>query len=575
MPDIFISYSRKDKEKADQLSEILASAGLTVWIDREGIDVATSWSGEIVDAIDQCKVFTVLLSPSSVESRNVIREVALAFEKNKKILPLDLEPVELTRDLQYHLAGIQRAPMTNIDAIIRSLGKLGLASANAPLPPKIVKGSDPRKSLMILPFEDLSPTGDNQWFTDGMASELISVLAKIKSLRVIDWNTSKLFRERKVKTLDLARELEVRYFIEGQVRKFGDQLKISVTLLDIETGDHLWQNSLTGTMLQVFEIQEEVAKRVASGLELHLTQAEETELSERSTKDPEAYELLLRANSYYRKSTQEALKVAIELLSHALEIDPNYAMAMSSKAMSLGVLYRNYEKDPRYLEEAEALLNRALALHPNAVRTRSLLSLIYSLEGREQEAEQVVVSCVAAAPDSAPIHFDAGFFYADHQRPDRAAHYYERAIALDPDHYTTYLNLLNCYKLLEDTKKLKEYAGRLLPLLEKRIRLMPDDIRLQIQHADTLRLANGNDAVTPVIEPLLDRKDLDAICYYDIAALLAVMGDRDRALSILSLSLERGFGNPEHLKHDPDLRSLRDLPEFQVMLSSLDSKRTN
>src|SRR4051812_12750107 len=96
--DIFISYSSLDKEKADQLNELLASAGLSVWIDRSGIDVATSWSKEIVQAIDGCTAFVVLLSPNSIISKNVIREVALAFEKNKKILPLDLEPVLLSED---------------------------------------------------------------------------------------------------------------------------------------------------------------------------------------------------------------------------------------------------------------------------------------------------------------------------------------------------------------------------------------------------------------------------------------------------------------------------------------------
>ncbi len=116
MADIFISYSSKDREQALQLIELLSSAGLSVWIDQSGIDVATSWSGEIVDAIEECKAFVVLLSPNSVVSVNVVKEVSLAAERRKKILPLDLEPVALPRDLAYHLAGIQRAPMTNIDS---------------------------------------------------------------------------------------------------------------------------------------------------------------------------------------------------------------------------------------------------------------------------------------------------------------------------------------------------------------------------------------------------------------------------------------------------------------------------
>src|ERR1035437_957807 len=158
MSDIFISYSRKDSAQAEQLAEQLTSAGLSCWIDKSGIEAATSWSGEITQAINDCRVFVVLLSSFSIASSNVSKEVSLASERKRKILPLEVEQVELPNDLAYHLAGIQRTPMTNIDAVIRALGKLGLTATSAP-PIKHVHETDARKSLMILPFEDLSPTG--------------------------------------------------------------------------------------------------------------------------------------------------------------------------------------------------------------------------------------------------------------------------------------------------------------------------------------------------------------------------------------------------------------------------------
>ncbi len=160
---------------------------------KSGIEAATSWSEEIVNALDGCKAFIVMLSPHSIESKNVVREVSLAFEKNKKILPLDLEPVSLPASMQYHLAGLQRTSMTNIDAVIRALGKLGLAATQAPSI-KLVHETDGRKSLMILPFEDMSPTGDNGWFADGLASELISALSNVKALRVADPQATKDFK---------------------------------------------------------------------------------------------------------------------------------------------------------------------------------------------------------------------------------------------------------------------------------------------------------------------------------------------------------------------------------------------
>ncbi|MEP7235873.1 MAG: TIR domain-containing protein, partial [Ignavibacteriota bacterium] len=303
MADIFISYSSKDREKAEQLTELLASAGLSVWIDNQGIDMATSWSEEIVRAISGCRAFVVMLSPNSITSHNVIKEVSLASEKRKKILPLDLEPVEIPESMQYALAGIQRSPMTNIDAIIRALGKLGLEATKTP-ELKLIKETDSRKSLMILPFEDLSPTADNGWFTDGVACELVNSLSNVKALKIIDWNTSRMFKERKTKTVELAKEFSVQYFIEGQVRKFGDQIKISVNLLDIETGDHLWQDSLRGTMDDIFDIQEQVASNVLKGLKIHLTKDEKVKIEKKPTENPEAYELFLKGGEYFERQTK-------------------------------------------------------------------------------------------------------------------------------------------------------------------------------------------------------------------------------------------------------------------------------
>ncbi len=223
MADIFISYSSKDREKAEQLAELLGSAGLSVWIDKHGIEAATSWSGEITQAITDCKVFVILLSPNSITSHNVSKEVSLASERKKKILPIDLIPVELPNDLAYHLAGIQRTPLANIDSIIRAIERLGLEAPHAPTI-KLVRETDSRKSLMILPFEDLSPTADNQWFADGIVSEMISLLSNVKALRLIDAQTTKEFKNYKGHLTVYAKEMGIRYFVQGDVRKFGDSI---------------------------------------------------------------------------------------------------------------------------------------------------------------------------------------------------------------------------------------------------------------------------------------------------------------------------------------------------------------
>src|ERR1035437_9667091 len=303
MPDIFISYSRKDSAQAEQLAEQLTSAGLSCWIDKSGIVGAEQWATEIVEGIRACTTFILLLSHNSITSDNVLRELSLASEKRKRVLPVDLEPSVLPSSFEYPLAGLQRVAISDFESILRA-HQHGVAH---------VTQKDARKSLMILPFEDLSPAGDNQWFADGIVSEMISALSHVKALRLADNQATKEFKKYTGQLTTYAREMNIRYFVQGDVRKFGDNIKITSRLLDIETGDHLWQDTMKGVMDDIFDIQEQVAAKIVDGLNIILTKEEKSKLEERGTENAEAYELFLKANEYYDRQTKEGFRLAVQL----------------------------------------------------------------------------------------------------------------------------------------------------------------------------------------------------------------------------------------------------------------------
>ncbi len=125
MPDIIISYSRKDSQHALALAEQLRASGMGIWIDRRGIEAATSWSREIADAIREAKAFVLLLSASSTESPNVKKELGVATEVGCSLVPIEIEKIELNRDFLYHLAGLQRVAIEDFDGIVRALDKIG------------------------------------------------------------------------------------------------------------------------------------------------------------------------------------------------------------------------------------------------------------------------------------------------------------------------------------------------------------------------------------------------------------------------------------------------------------------
>ncbi|HEY6170672.1 MAG TPA: TIR domain-containing protein [Candidatus Kapabacteria bacterium] len=565
MADIFISYSSKDREKAQQLTKLLASAGLSVWIDQAGLEVSNSWSKEIVQAINDCKAFLVLLSPNSLASHNVIKEVSLASEKRKKILPLELEPITLTDDFEYQLAGIHRTSMTNIDAIIRALGKLGLEATQAPTL-KIVKETDGRKSVMILPFEDLSPTGDNQWFADGLAAELISALSIVKALRLTDQQTTKEFKKYQGHLTTYAKEMSIRYFIQGSVRKFGDQIKISITLLDIETGDHLWQDSLKGTMDDIFDIQEKVAEKVVDGLKVHLASDEKKKLAERGTENAEAYELYLKGREYFLLKTKEGFELSAQLMSEAIALDAGNAQVYSSKALALAFLYSNYTRNEGLLDEGLALIQEALRIKPDLWSANIPLSYILMLQGKLEEAESAARDYIRNAPEDYGSHFSLGFFYDNTGQSAKAIASYEESLKRNPDDLVTLWNLVLAWNGAKEVSKQKEYALIALPKFEKHLKLFPDDEGKRVQHAALLHFAEREEEASAAARKLGDLKDGKSL--YNTACLQCILKDYEAGLATFGKAIEAGYRNIPLLKSfleegDEGLGTLKGTAEWE------------
>jgi len=454
--------------------------------------------------------------------------------------------------------------MTNIDAIIRAIGKLGLEATQAPTL-KLVKETDSRKSLMILPFEDLSPTGDNGWFTDGIVSELIQALSNVKSLHLMDAQTTKDFKRYQGTLPVYAREMNIRYFVQGDVRKFGDNIKINSRLLDIETGDHLWQDSLKGTMDDIFDIQEKVAEKVVEGLKIHLDTDEKQKLAERGTENAEAYELYLKGGEYYDRQTKEGIELSVQLYSEAIALDVGYALAYSSKAASLASLYRNYSRDVGLLDEGLALIREALRLKPDLWHAKSALSLILMLQGKFEDAERAAREYVRNVPDKFYSHFALGFFYATTGQYANAIATFEEALKKMPDNLTGLWNLVLSCNYAKEASKQKEYALVAIPKFEKQLKLFPDDENKRVHHALLLHFADKDEEAKAAARKLGDLKD--GLSLYNTAFLQNELQDYEAALITFARAIEAGYRDIQDLKSfledDKGIGTLKGTPEWE------------
>jgi adenylate cyclase len=497
MADIFISYSTLDRHLALSLVERLRAAGHSVWIDKQGIGAATSWDTEIVRAINSCTTLVLLLSSSSLASVNVKKELSLAAERKKQIVPVLLDDSKLTDDFAYHLAGIQRTRIENIEAILDALKKdRGSGTDFSPsVTPEQTEAHSTTKRIAVLPFEDLSPNHDNEWFSDGLTNELISTLTKLPELYVIDKQTSKIYKGAKLSSKHIAQELNVRYLISGEVRKAGEKIRIQASLLDTKDGRTLWDEKFNGTMDDIFEIQEKTALDITAGLKLKLTPEEERSLESKMTESAEAYELYLRAEYLRGTGTQTAVIEILQILDKALALDPKFAEIYALQAEYHMFLYRVFGQDPQHHEEAERLIKKALEVKPGLIAAKRTLALLYYRQEKYNEAEELFHYCAETDPKDYKNLEALADFYFGQEVYDKSIIYFEKAHECNPDSMRPIEALCYIYQIDDTTpNELKHWSQIGLPLSQRLLKNQPNAENLMIKYVSFLIYNGQRDA---------------------------------------------------------------------------------
>ncbi|UCG88187.1 MAG: protein kinase, partial [Gemmatimonadota bacterium] len=228
----------------------------------------------------------------------------------------------------------------------------------------VVAAEEEKKSIVVLPFDNMSPDPGDAYFSDGLTEEIITHLSHINSLRVISRNSAMVLKGSHKDTRTIAAELDVQYVLEGSVRKAGDQLRITVQLIDAASDAHLWAESYDGVLEDVFGMQEQVARSIVDALQLELHPGEEERLAERPIEDLGAYECYLRARNEIDAFTVDGTRRAIQHLEYALDI------VGGNVPLFTGMAYAHFQRANLGIAQDEAIalaeeyVAKALALDP-------------------------------------------------------------------------------------------------------------------------------------------------------------------------------------------------------------------
>jgi len=582
--DVFISYSREDKDRVLELASRLRSAGVSIWIDQGGIDGAAMWGEAIVNAIECAKVMVLMVTESSVRSHNVAKEVVLTSERKGHILPVLLEPTTIPPSLKYPLAGIQQIeyfqgdPEQNLLSILRSLEKLGVArqpqQAAGATAAEAARGKGPAAAdgametgaLAVLPFDNISADPEADYFSDGLTEELIARLSLVSEIELVSRWASMQYKGRRQDIRAIGNELGARYIVGGSVRRFQDSVRITVQLVDVATNRQVWGNTYKGTLDDIFDIQEKVAQQIVEALKLKLSFSEQVSLTKRHTVNAQAYDLYLRAQDYLNRMTKRGVEYSIQLFEKATELDPRYAAAYAGASSAYGQMYQLFSRQEHFREKAQELSFKALMYDNNLAEAYRAMGLSYSLSGKFEEAEAASRKAIEIDPDDFLAYWSLGRIHFSQGNLPQALEQFQRVQELKPGFYAVYPYIEQTCRALGRVGDARDAARQVLELLPNYLMQNPDDARARMVYAITLASEGRHDEAVAEGGHALELSPDDPLMLYNVSCLFAQLRETDRAVDALQKSVAAGYWDYGWMQHDPDLDPLRDDPRFLALM---------
>ncbi|MEP6508332.1 MAG: protein kinase, partial [Gemmatimonadales bacterium] len=321
------------------------------------------------------------------------------------------------------------------------------------------------KSVAVLPFANMSADPENEYFTDGMAEELINALSKIQALRVASRTSSFAFKGKNEDISEIGRKLKVSTVLEGSVRKMGNRLRIAAQLINVADGYQLWSERFDRDVEDVFAIQDEISQAIFNALRVILSEGEKKAIERDRSVNVQAYEYYLRGRQFIHQWSRTGLEYARQMFRRAIEIDPDYALAYAGLADSCSLLYMNCDAREQNLSQGNVASRRALELGPDLAEAHLSSGLAHSLSMRFTEAEREFEFAMKLDPTL----FEAVYHYGRARTAQgefaEAAKLFERACMLRPEDFQAPFFLAQCFVSMgmnEESRTMYRKAKRLI-----------------------------------------------------------------------------------------------------------------
>ena len=418
------------------------------------------------------------------------------------------------------------------------------------------------KSVAVLYFENLSAAKEDEYLRDGITEDIITELSKIRGLNTFSRPTVLAFRDKSVTPSQIGNVLKSAFVLTGTLRRSGNRLRITTQLVDAQTDFPLWSERYDREMKDVFEVQDEIARKIAEALRITLSQQELEDIAAKPTENLQAYDLYLRGKRYARRQTRQDLEFALQMFENAVTIDPSFALAYAACANACAMFYCNYSRDAIWVDRARNASGKAVALRwdlPEVMVSQAWV--LYATELHD-EAVRMVEKAIERKRDCEGAYYLLCRALFSAGRYQEVINVMETALEVSGEDYNVYVPIANSLGALGKKDAHRNLLHRRIGALENHLKQVPEDARARVLMAtDYAELGRVEDAIRELNMAITLRAN-EASILYNAACTYAILKRKREALETIKKAWDAGFKDSVWARRDPDLALLHDDPEF-------------
>jgi TolB-like protein/Tfp pilus assembly protein PilF len=338
------------------------------------------------------------------------------------------------------------------------------------------------KSIAVLPFENLSDEKENAYFADGIQDDVLTNLSKIGDLKVISRTSVMQYRGRPTNVRDIGKALGVSNILEGSVRRSGNRVRVNVQLIDANTDEHLWANDYDRDVTDVFAIQSDLAHEIANALQAKLSPAEKSQMTRKPTENGEAYLAFVQAHDLSGDvENHERLKQSEQLYQRAIDLDPNFALALARYSQLESWMVHDGDRSPERRDKARSLAERALQLQPDLPEAHLALGFSYYYGDNDYDAALKEFEIAQRSlPNESEAYLAIGAIQRRQGKWAESTANLEKAVSLNPKDAWPPQNLVYNYAMQRNFDAANKTIDRALELNPQGIGLLELKIKLAV-----------------------------------------------------------------------------------------------